>query len=119
VVALGGGLAVTNLSSLGGGSPASASAPALTVAVRLLADRAAAAARSGPSVSPGQWVYRTVSCGTYLYALAWEVIPCSSGTLDTWITAGGTRAAYITGGKLYVGSAALASPTPGKGPGRR
>jgi hypothetical protein len=65
--------------------------PSLTV--RLLADRAAAAARSAPAVSPGQWVYRKwVGPGPNLRLHV---------TYDLWSTADDiTHAAYI-GGTLY------------------
>ncbi len=78
--------------------------PKATLTVQLLAGRAAAAAGSGPSVPPGQWIYRKVSCGNYFYPLFWDVISCPSGTLDTWITADGTGVAFTDGGKLYVNS---------------
>jgi len=61
-----------------------------TMSVQLLADRAAMAARSGPSVPPGQWVYRKVM-----------FYPPGGGpedTEDTWTTADGT--------KQYVGDVA-------------
>jgi hypothetical protein len=101
VVALAAGLIVASL-----GSPGDGHGPSATLTVQLLADRAATAARSGPAVPPGQWVYRKVACGGYLYELSWEVIPCPAGTLDTWSTADDTKVAYFHGGKLYVNSVA-------------
>jgi hypothetical protein len=57
--------------------------PALTV--KLLADRAAAAALSGPAVSPGQWFYREYGGGR-------------GKPLEQWATADYTsQAAYIKG----------------------
>jgi hypothetical protein len=63
--------------------PAQADGKAMNV--QLLADLAAKAAQSGPSVQPGQWVYRKV-----------RFYP-GNLTEDTWTTADGTRQ-YIGGG---------------------
>src|SRR5260370_26220318 len=52
------------------------SAPTLTV--KLLADRAAAAALSRPAVRPGQWVYREIA-----YHQSW-VTRHPNGTEATW-----------------------------------
>jgi len=103
-LAVAAGLAVALGAGLVLGLPGRPSEATLTV--QLLADRAAAAAGSGPSLPPGQWIYRKVSCGNYFDPLFWDVIACPSGTLDTWITADGTKVAVVDGGKLYVNSAA-------------
>jgi hypothetical protein len=56
------------------------------MSVQLLADLAAKAAQSGPSVPPGQWVYRKV------------MFYPPRITEDTWTTADGTKQ-YIAGGE--------------------
>jgi hypothetical protein len=74
------------------------STPILTV--RLLADRAAAAALSRPEVRPGQWVYREIK---------WQLsqdVRRPVGTESTWTTASGRRA-YVGGAYLEVGIGAL------------
>jgi len=58
--------------------PAQASGKAMSV--QLLADLAAKAVRSGPSVKPGQWVYREV--------MSYPPPPLTEGT---WTTADGTK----------------------------
>jgi hypothetical protein len=68
--------------------PAQASPGAISV--QLLADLAAKAAQSGPSVPPGQWVYRKVTF--YQPGVGPEF------TEDTWTTADGT--------KQYIGNVA-------------
>lgn len=65
------------------GHRASSAAP---LSVKLLADRAAAAALSWPSVRPGQWVYREIKYRTTGY----PPTPGGDGTARTWITAAGT-----------------------------
>ncbi len=76
------------------------SAPPLTV--QLLADRAAAAALSRPSVRPGQWVYREIKYRTTGY----PATPAGDGTARTWITAAGTpgRVKPASFGFLYPGT---------------
>lgn len=69
------------------------SAPA-TRTVKLLADRAAAAALSWPLVRPGQWVYREIKFQMMGYQ---DVQP--SGTEPTWTTAAGTPG-YSNGGPM-------------------
>lgn len=64
--------------------PAQASGKAMSV--QLLADLAANAVQSGPSVKPGQWVYREVM-----------IYPPPPLTEGTWTTADGTKD-YVGGG---------------------
>jgi hypothetical protein len=64
--------------------PAQASGKAMSV--QLLADLAAKAVQSGPSVKPGQWVYREV--------MFYPPPPLTEGT---WTTADGTKQ-YVGGG---------------------
>jgi hypothetical protein len=71
--------------------PGTNSAP-VTGTVKLLADRAAAAALAWPSVRPGQWVYREIQFQMTGYQ---DVQP--SGTESTWTTAAGTPG-YVNGG---------------------
>ena len=76
------GLVVANLRPAGGGGPAADA----TLAVKLLADRAATAALAGPTVRPGQWVYRKIIVGP------------STTIRERWATADDlTQAAYIQG----------------------
>jgi hypothetical protein len=59
-----------------------------TLTAKLLADRAAAAASSGPDVKPGQWVYE-------------KIVFRNASTEELWFTADDdTQAAYVDG-KLY------------------
>jgi hypothetical protein len=74
------------------------SAPILTV--RLLADRAAAAALSRPEVRPGQWVYREIK-----WRLSQDVRR-PVGTEATWTTASGKQA-YVGDAYLEVAIGAL------------
>jgi hypothetical protein len=67
--------------------PAQASGKAMNV--QLLADLAAKAAQSGPSVPPGQWVYRKVM---------FYPPPVTEGT---WTTADGTKQ-YVGGGMATI-----------------
>lgn len=66
-------------------------------AVKVLASRAAAAALSGPQVSPGQWVYRS-------YAVVAAPDNASSPVIaERWATADNTTAAAYQDGQLEVG----------------
>jgi hypothetical protein len=66
-------------------------------AVKVLAGRAAAAALSGPQVSPGQWVYRS-------YAVVATPDNASSPVIaERWATADNTAAAAYQDGQLEVG----------------
>jgi hypothetical protein len=76
-------VAVTVLPGHGANSRANSAAP---LSVKLLADRAAAAALSWPSVRPGQWVYREIKYRTTGY----PPTPGGDGTARTWMTAAGT-----------------------------
>jgi hypothetical protein len=55
-------------------------------AVELVADRAAAAALSWPSVRPGQWIYREIK----FYYTGYPSGPAGDGPDRTWTTAAGT-----------------------------
>jgi hypothetical protein len=75
------GLVVASPRPAGGGPAADA-----TLAVKLLADRAATAALAGPAVRPGQWVYRKTIVGP------------GTSVRERWATADDlTQAAYIQG----------------------
>jgi hypothetical protein len=65
--------------------------------VNVLASRAAAAALSGPQVSPGQWVYR--SCAV----VATPDNASSPVIVERWATADNTVAAAYQDGQLEVG----------------
>ena len=65
--------------------------------VEVLASRAAAAALSGPQVSPGQWVYRS-------YAVVATPDNASSPVIaERWATADNATAASYQDGQLEVG----------------
>jgi hypothetical protein len=92
-----GKLALTGLGGLAAAATAAAVAIALTapgaapLSVKERAYRAAAAAAARPAVAPGQWVYwqekRLLHAGQFD---TWEV----------WTTADGTKAAYLSKGKV-------------------
>jgi hypothetical protein len=68
-----------------------------SLTAEVLASRAAAAALSGPVVSPGQWVYRN-------YAVVAAPGNASSPVIaERWATADYTAAAAYVGGQLEVG----------------
>jgi hypothetical protein len=64
---------------------------------KVLASRAAAAALSGPAVSPGQWVYRRY------VVVATPGNAASPVTAERWATADNATAAAYIGGQLEVG----------------
>lgn len=88
--------------------PGRGTGSATTLTVRLLANRAAAAALSQPAVQPGQWVYREIK-----YHLGGE--GHANGSEATWTTADGTRThvkagwdvAYKVGALPYSGLGSL------------
>jgi hypothetical protein len=77
-------------------SPSSSSETAGLTA-KVLASRAAAAALSGPAVSPGQWVYRKYA------VVATPDNAASPVTAERWATADNATAAAYIGGQLEVG----------------
>jgi hypothetical protein len=93
------------------GNTASASGAAGLTA-KVLADRAAAAALSGPAVSAGQWVYRRCA------VVATPDDAASPVTVEGWATADYTTAAAFVGGQLEVGPWAWPL-APAGGPARR
>jgi hypothetical protein len=70
--------------------------PATTLTVKILADRAAAAALTAPPVKPGQWVYRKTVTAPINPAGARSV------TLETWATADGNKA-FISNSAFIIG----------------
>ena len=78
-----------------GNSAPSSSNTGLTA--KVLARRAAAAALSGPAVSPGQWVYRNYA------VVATPDNAASPVTTERWATADNTTAAAYIGGQLEAG----------------
>jgi hypothetical protein len=79
----------------GNSAPSSGETACLTT--KVLASRAAAAALSGPAVSPGQWVYRNYA------VVATPDNAASPVTTERWATADNTTATAYTGGQLEVG----------------
>lgn len=94
----------------GNTTPASSGEAGLTA--KVLASRAAAAALSGPAISPGQWVYRQCA------VVAIPDDAASPVTAEGWATADNTTAAAFIGGQLEVGPWAW-PVTPAGGPTRR
>jgi hypothetical protein len=90
--------AVVVLVSLSAQAP---SGPA-AVGVRLLADRAAAAALSRPAVSPGQWIYRKYTDG--------KASDANAGWQESWSTADGTSNAVYFHGTLLVCTGTRCTP---------
>jgi hypothetical protein len=76
-------------------TPSSGKAARLTA--KALASRAAAAALSGPAVSPGQWVYRNS------VVVATPGNAASPVSVERWATADNATAAAYIGGQLEVG----------------
>jgi hypothetical protein len=79
----------------GNSAPSSGETAGFTT--KVLASRAAAAALSGPAVSPGQWVYRNYA------VVATPDNAASPVTTERWATADNTTAAAYIGGQLEVG----------------
>ena len=79
------------------GNSATSSGETAGLTTKVLASRAAAAALSGPAVSPGQWVYRNYA------VVATPDNAASPVTTERWATADNTTAAAHTGGQLEVG----------------
>lgn len=92
-----GKLALTGLGGLAAAATAAVVAIALTapgaapLSVKEMAYRAAAAAAARPAVAPGQWVYWQEK--RLLHADRFD-------TWEVWTTADGTRAAYLSKGKV-------------------
>jgi hypothetical protein len=92
-----GKLALTGLGGLAAAATAAAMAIALTApgaatpSVKEMAYRAAAAAAARPAVAPGQWVYWQEK--RLLHADKFD-------TWEVWTTADGTKAAYLSKGKV-------------------
>src|ERR1700722_3787707 len=79
------------------GSPGFPEGEGQSPTVNVLASRAAAAALSGPQVSPGQWVYR--SCAV----VATPGNASSRVSVERWAPADNTVAAAYQDGQLEVG----------------
>lgn len=79
------------------GNPGPPGSEGQSLTVEVLASRAAAAALSGPEVTPRQWVYRN-------YAVVATPDNASSPVIaERWATADNTTAAAYQGGQLEVG----------------
>lgn len=87
-----------------GGTPPAASPSQAPLTVRLVADRAAAAALGQPAVQPGQLVYRLIR-----YKLNGFPIQRPDGTETTWTTADGT-VEDATGGGPFIRLPLLPAP---------
>jgi hypothetical protein len=73
-----------------GGRPQPGAAP---LTVKLLADRAAAAALTGPDIAPGQWVYEKLAFSShYTHQIS---------TQELWVTADDSVQAGYLNGRLY------------------
>jgi hypothetical protein len=77
--------------------PGRGTSPTTSPIVQLLADRAAAAALSRPSVRPGQWVYREIQ----YQQIGYTGTLAPDGTEATWTTAAGTPG-YVNGGPALL-----------------
>ncbi len=79
------------------GNSASSDGETAGLTAKVLASRAAAAALSGPAVSPGQWVYRKYA------VVATPDNAARPVTAERWATADHATAAAYLGGQLEVG----------------
>ena len=79
----------------GNSTPSSGKPAGLTA--KILASRAAAAALSGPAVSPAQWIYRNYA------VVATPDNAASPVTVERWATADNATAATYIGGQLEIG----------------